>query len=41
MSTSIIDGTVTEVEPGRRRGGITVFKRIRFELADGSGRTVT
>jgi hypothetical protein len=40
MSTSIIDGTVAEAEPGRRRGAVTVFKSIRFELADGSSRTV-
>ena len=41
MSTSIIDGTVEQAEPGRRRGAITVFKSIRFQLADGSSRTVT
>jgi hypothetical protein len=41
MSTSIIDGTVEEVVPGRRRGAVTVFKSIRFQLADGSSRTVT
>jgi hypothetical protein len=41
MSTSIIDGTVEEAVPGRRRGAITVFKSIRFALADGSSRTVT
>jgi hypothetical protein len=41
MSTSIIDGTVEEAVPGRRRGGITVFKTVRFQLADGSSRTVT
>ena len=41
MSTSIIDGTVEQAEPGRRRGGITIFKSIRFQLDDGSSRTVT
>jgi len=41
MTTSIIDGTVEEAVPGRSRGGITVFKSIRFQLADGSVRTVT
>jgi hypothetical protein len=41
MSTSTIDGTVAETEVGRSRGGITVFKSIRFELDDGSSRTVT
>ena len=40
MSTSIIDGTVAEAEPGRARGGFTVFKSIRFALADGSSHTV-
>lgn len=41
MSTSIIDGTIEEAVPGRRRGGITVFKSIRFQMNDGSSRTVT
>jgi hypothetical protein len=41
MSTSMIDGTVAEAEPGRRRGAVTVFKTIRFQLDDGSSRTVT
>src|SRR6478735_4493802 len=41
MSTSIIDGTVEQAEPGRRRGGIAIFKSIRFTLDDGSSRTVT
>lgn len=41
MSTSFIDGTVEHVEPGRRRGAIAVFKTIRFQLADGSSRTIT
>lgn len=41
MSTSIIDGTVEQVEPKRSRGGITIFKSIRFQLDDGSSRTVT
>jgi hypothetical protein len=41
MTTSIIDGTVEEAVPGRSRGGTTVFKSIRFLLADGSSRTLT
>lgn len=41
MSTSIIDGTVEQAERGRSRGGITIFKSIRFALDDGSSRTVT
>lgn len=41
MSTSMIDGSVADLEPGRSRGGITVFKSIRFQLDDGSSRTVT
>ena len=41
MTTSIIDGTVEEAVPGRSRGGTTVFKSIRFQLDDGSSRTVT
>lgn len=41
MSTSVIDGTVEEAVPGRSRGGITVFKSVRFQLGDGSSRTVT
>ena len=41
MSTSMIDGTVEEAVPGRSRGSITVFKSIRFQLSDGSSRTVT
>jgi hypothetical protein len=41
MSTSIIDGTVEEAVPGRSRGATTVFKSIRFQLADGTSRTVT
>lgn len=40
MSTSIIDGTVEEAVPGRRRGGLTVFKSIRFRLDDGSDHTM-
>ena len=40
MSTSIIDGTIAETEPGRRRPAATVFKSIRFDLADGSSRTM-
>jgi len=41
MSTSMIDGTVEEAVPGRSRGSVTVFKSIRFQLGDGSSRTVT
>ena len=41
MSTSIIDGTVADVVPGRRARGIAILKSIRFDLADGSSRTVT
>lgn len=41
MSTSIIDGTVEEVVRGRRRGAVSVLKSIRFQLDDGSSRTVT
>ena len=41
MSTSIIDGTLEDAEPGRRSGAVRVFKSIRFQLADGSSRTVT
>jgi len=41
MSTSIIDGTVEHAVPGRSsRGGVTVFKSIRFQLDDGSSHTV-
>ena len=41
MSTSIIDGTVEEAVAGRSRGSITVYKSIRFQLHDGSSRTIT
>jgi hypothetical protein len=41
MSTSMIDGTVAEAVTRRSRGGITIFKSIRFDLDDGSSRTVT
>ena len=41
MTTSMIDGTVEEAVTGRSRGGITVFKSIRFQLDDGSSHTVT
>jgi hypothetical protein len=41
MTTSIIDGAVEEAVPGRSRGGITVFKSIRFRLDKGGERTVT
>lgn len=41
MTTSIIDGTVEEAVAGRSRGAITVFKSIRFQLDNGTSRTVT
>ena len=41
MTTSIIDGTVEDIVPGRSRGGISVFKSISFRQADGTSRTVT
>ena len=41
MSTSIIDGTVTETVPGRSRGGTTVLKSVTFQRDDGTSRTVT
>jgi len=41
MSTSIIDGTVAELVPGRSRGATKVFKSIRFQRADGTSETVT
>ena len=41
MSTSIVDGTIEEAVPGRSRGGITVFKSIRFKGDDGTERTIT
>jgi hypothetical protein len=41
MSTSMIDGTVEDAVTGRRRGSVTLFKSIRFQLEDGSSRTVT
>jgi hypothetical protein len=40
MPTSTIDGTIEEAEPGRNRGGITVFKSIRFRSDDGTSRTL-
>lgn len=40
MATSIIDGTVEEAVLNRSRGGIAVFESIRFQLGDGSHRTV-
>jgi hypothetical protein len=41
VSTSIIDGTIEEIDLKRARSGIAIFKSIRFKLADGSSRTVT
>lgn len=40
MATSIIDGTVEEAVLKRSRSGIAVFESIRFQLDDGSHRTV-
>jgi len=40
MATSIVDGTVEEAITGRSRGGVTLFKSIRFKLDDGSSRTI-
>jgi hypothetical protein len=39
MATSIIDGTIEEVEVKRRRKLGTVFKRILFRLDDGTTKT--
>ncbi|KTE38810.1 MULTISPECIES: hypothetical protein [unclassified Sphingopyxis] len=36
MGTSIIDGTITEAEVKRSRGGMTVFKSVDFQLDGGS-----
>jgi hypothetical protein len=41
VSTSIIDGTIEEIDLKRARGGIAIYKSIRFKQADGSSRTVT
>jgi hypothetical protein len=41
MPTSVIDGTVEEAIPGRAKGGVAVFKSIRFQLDNGTSRTVT
>lgn len=41
MSTSIIDGTVDQADLKRAKGGIAVFRTIRFQLDDGTTRTVT
>jgi hypothetical protein len=41
MSTSIIDGTIEEIDIKRARGGISVYNSIRFKLDDGSSRTIT
>ena len=41
MGTSTIDGTVAAVEMGRSARGLSIFKSIRFQLTDGSSRTIT
>lgn len=40
MATSTVDGTVAEAVLKRARGGIAVFDTIRFQLDDGSSRTI-
>lgn len=40
MSTSIIDGTVTETEVKRSRGGITIFKTIGFQHDNGPSQKI-
>lgn len=40
MSTSIVDGVVEEAIIKRARGGLVVFDTIRFQLDDGSSRTI-
>jgi hypothetical protein len=40
MPNSIVDGVIEDAVPGRRRGGFTVFKSIRFRLDDGSSSDV-
>ena len=40
MGTSIVDGTVAEATVKRARGGMSVFSALRFDLDDGSSRTV-
>lgn len=40
MGTSIVDGTVAEATVRRARGGFTIFSTLRFDLDDGSSRTV-
>lgn len=39
MSTSIIDGTVEEVDVKTYRAGVRLFRTIRFRLDDGSEHT--
>jgi hypothetical protein len=41
MGTSTIDGTVEATELGRSARGLSIYKSIRFRLADGSTRTIT
>jgi hypothetical protein len=40
MATSIVDGTVAEATVKRVRGGFSVFSTLRFDLDDGTARTV-
>lgn len=40
MGTSIVDGTIDSVEPGRRNKKVAVFKTIVFRENDGETRTI-
>jgi len=40
MSTSIIDGTIEDIDVKRARGGFVVYNSIRFRLPDGSPKSV-
>ena len=40
MATSTVDGTIAEAVLKRARGGISIFDTIRFQLDDGSSRTI-
>ncbi|HTM96813.1 MAG TPA: hypothetical protein VL100_13500 [Croceibacterium sp.] len=40
MPTSMIDGTVEDADVRTDRGGVKIFRSIRFRLADGSEHTV-
>ena len=41
MAVSTIDGTIEDAVPGSRRGGLVVFKSLKFKLDDGSSREIT